>query len=166
MTLLAGDRLSQVTRRGMLTKTPPKREQRGAFLNQTYFTGGAAEKKIQGELPKVEGRKEVDTSEPHRPQRLQQSELVSLFFVLLLQMVIDGVEIVFTVFSLLLIWQVLTVLMGEEEYGASGVSGMTWLDNFSESADSCLSKIDWAAVERMAAAEEAAMDSNSVSQEE
>ncbi|RVE65772.1 hypothetical protein OJAV_G00120160 [Oryzias javanicus] len=130
VTLLPADRLSQVTRRGMLTKTPPKREQRGAWLNQTYSKGGAGEKRIQRELPKVEGRKEAGTSEPPRPQRRQQSELV------------------------------LTVIMGEEENDASGVSGMTWLDNFSESADSCLSKIDWAAVERMAAAEEAAMDSN------
>ncbi|XP_020563328.1 protein JBTS17 isoform X3 [Oryzias latipes] len=141
VTLLPGDRLSQVTRRGMLSKTLPKSDaasqnetrddghQGEPRLNQTYSRGGAIYKRIHRELPKVEGRRELDSSGPHRPQRLQRSDLV------------------------------LTELVDEEENDPRGVSGIDWLDNLSESADSCLSKIDWAAIERMAAAEESDVDS-------
>lgn len=46
--------------------------------------------------------------------------------------------------------------MDEQVDGArAGTSEMDWLDNLSETGSSCLSKIDWAAIERMVAAEEA-----------
>lgn len=52
--------------------------------------------------------------------------------------------------------QVLAGLLDEQDDGArAGVSGMDWLDNLSETGSSSLSKIDWAAIERMVAAEEA-----------
>lgn len=52
--------------------------------------------------------------------------------------------------------QVLAGLLDERDNGArAGVSDMDWLDNLSETGSSSLSKIDWAAIERMVAAEEA-----------
>lgn len=51
--------------------------------------------------------------------------------------------------------QVLSGLLDMQDDGLrAGVSGMDWLDNLSGSASSTLSKIDWAAIERMVAAEE------------
>ena len=51
--------------------------------------------------------------------------------------------------------QVLVGQLDEQDDGAvAGVSGMDWLDNLSETGSSCLSKIDWAAIERMEAEED------------
>lgn len=50
--------------------------------------------------------------------------------------------------------QILAGLLDErDDVAGPGVSDMDWLDNLSETTSS-LSKIDWAAIERMAAAEE------------
>lgn len=50
---------------------------------------------------------------------------------------------------------VLTGLLDmQDDASRAGVSGINWLDNLSDSASSTLSKIDWAAIERMVAAEE------------
>uniref|UniRef100_A0A3B5A294 Ciliogenesis and planar polarity effector 1 n=1 Tax=Stegastes partitus TaxID=144197 RepID=A0A3B5A294_9TELE len=49
---------------------------------------------------------------------------------------------------------VLAALLDDQDDGArAGVSGMDWLDDLSLSASSSLSKIDWAAIERMVAEE-------------
>lgn len=51
--------------------------------------------------------------------------------------------------------QVLTGLLDIQDDGLrAGVSGMDLLDNLCESSSSSLSKIDWAAIERIVAAEE------------
>lgn len=51
--------------------------------------------------------------------------------------------------------QVLSDLLDDDYDGAiAGVSGVDWLDNLSETNSSCLSKIDWAAIERLVAAED------------
>lgn len=50
--------------------------------------------------------------------------------------------------------QVLAGLLDEQDDGArAGTSEMDWLDNLSETG-STLSKIDWAAIERLVAAED------------
>ena len=52
--------------------------------------------------------------------------------------------------------QDLAGLLDEQDDGArGGVSDMDWLDNLSETGSSVLSRIDWAAIERMVAGEEA-----------
>lgn len=67
----------------------------------------------------------------------------------------DLVKLSFYIFTLSYSCQVLAGLLDEQDDGArAAASGMDWLDNLSESASSNLSKIDWAAIERMVAAEE------------
>lgn len=56
--------------------------------------------------------------------------------------------------SLIPTFQILAGLLDEQDdVAGAGLSDMDWLDNLSETTSS-LSKIDWAAIERMAAAEE------------
>ncbi|XP_040012827.1 ciliogenesis and planar polarity effector 1 [Xiphias gladius] len=145
-TSLPRDRLSQVTRRGMLTDTKSKTKllttsqseerqvgyQRKTWLSKRPSGGTAVGRGIQREQRKTEDREEVNlwepTSELNRLLGLEESESNT----------------------------VLAGLLDEQDEGArAGVSGMDWLDNLSESASSSLSKIDWAAIERMVAAEEA-----------
>ncbi|XP_040914910.1 ciliogenesis and planar polarity effector 1 [Toxotes jaculatrix] len=139
---LPRDRLSQVTRRGMLTDTKSHTKliranqsdeqhvgyQRKMQLNKSPSGGTAVRRGVQREQTKTEDREEVNlwepTSELNRLLGLDESES--------------------------------NIGSATQEDGASaGVSWMDWLDNLSESASSSLSKIDWAAIERMVAAEEA-----------
>ncbi|KAG7224027.1 hypothetical protein INR49_015284 [Caranx melampygus] len=139
VTSLPRDRLSQVTRRGMITETKShtklgrdsqsEEQQRKTWMNKS--PSGWTERGSQREKMKTEDRTEVNPCEP-------KSELSRL---------LDLEESESNI--------VLAGLLDEQDDGArAGSSGMDWLDNLSESASSSLSKIDWAAIERMVAAEE------------
>ncbi|XP_028274109.1 ciliogenesis and planar polarity effector 1 isoform X3 [Parambassis ranga] len=140
VTFLPGDRLSQVTRRGMLTdvksktkhhmvihseerhvenKRKTEKELDGGFPGRT-----AAGRGIRTEQARVEKRK-VERSQFSRLQDQEDSDMV------------------------------LAGLSEAQDYGATvDVSGMEWIDNLSECGSSNLSKIDWAAIERIVASEE------------
>ncbi|XP_051268723.1 ciliogenesis and planar polarity effector 1 isoform X1 [Dicentrarchus labrax] len=143
VTSLPRDRLSQVTRRGMLTDTKSHTKpltasqsdkghvgyQRKTGLNKSPSRATAVGRGTLREQTRMEERDEVNlwetTSELNRLLGPEESN-------------ID-----------------LSGLLDEQDDGAiAGVSDMDWLDNLSETGSSSLSKIDWAAIERMATAEE------------
>ncbi|XP_013859180.1 uncharacterized protein C5orf42 isoform X2 [Austrofundulus limnaeus] len=134
VTYLPGDRLSRVTRRGMLSNTKSQTQhpaasqsegQRGGHqklgLNNTFSRGAASERWIPREKTQVEKTERVNRSESNRLQGLEEFDFV---------------------------------LGEQEEPLTGGASEMDWLDNLSESAGSSLSKVDWAAIERMVAEED------------
>ncbi|XP_029300430.1 LOW QUALITY PROTEIN: ciliogenesis and planar polarity effector 1 [Cottoperca gobio] len=133
VTSLPRDRLSQVTRRGMLTHTKSHTklhtasqseerhvgEQRKTGPNKGPSGGAAVGRGILREHTRMEEREELN-----RLLEPEESDIVRL--------------------------------LDEQDDGArAGVSAMDWLDNLSENGGSSLSKIDWAAIERMVAAEDA-----------
>ncbi|KAK2819157.1 hypothetical protein Q5P01_024718 [Channa striata] len=145
VTFLPRDHLSQVTRRGMLTDTKGHKNvhatiqkekrhteyQRKTGLNNSLSGGPAVGRGFQTGQPSVEEKEEVNllelTSEMNRLLGLEETESKT----------------------------VSAGLLQERDDGTRAeASGVDWLDNLSDCASSSLSKIDWAAIERMAAAEE------------
>ncbi|XP_037609215.1 ciliogenesis and planar polarity effector 1 isoform X4 [Sebastes umbrosus] len=139
VTSLPRDRLSQLTRRGMLTYTKSHAKLHTAGQSEERHVGhhrktgpgrgAAVERGMPREQTRVEEREEVNLLDPTSElNRLLESEESNI---------------------------VLAGLLDEQDDGAgAGVSAMDWLDNLSESASSNLSKIDWAAIERMVSAED------------
>ncbi|XP_078126837.1 ciliogenesis and planar polarity effector 1 isoform X7 [Sander vitreus] len=144
VTALPKDRMSQVTRRGMLSHTKSHTKlhtasqseeghlghQRKTGPNKGPLRGTAVGRGILREQTRMEEREEANLWEPtSKLNRLLGPEESNI---------------------------VLAGMLDEQDDGArAGVSAMDWLDNLSESASSSLSKIDWAAIERMVAAEDA-----------
>ncbi|XP_030599039.1 ciliogenesis and planar polarity effector 1 isoform X3 [Archocentrus centrarchus] len=139
VTFLPRDRLSQVTRRGMLTgkksqsKLPAASQskerhvgyQRKTGLNRSSSEGTAVGRGILREQTRMEEGEEMDQSELDWLQDLQESNIA------------------------------LAGLLDEQgDDAGSGVPEMDWLDNLSEGGSSNLSKIDWEAIERIVAGEE------------
>ncbi|XP_070707145.1 ciliogenesis and planar polarity effector 1 [Pempheris klunzingeri] len=144
VTSLPSDRLSQVTRRGMLADTKGRTQlhtasrneerhvvyQRKTGLDKSSSRGTAVARGILREQTRMEEREEANPWEPmselNRPVGQEKYNIV------------------------------LAGLLDEQDDGArAGTSETDWLDYLSETGSSNLSKIDWAAIERMVAAEEA-----------
>ncbi|XP_017266224.1 ciliogenesis and planar polarity effector 1 isoform X3 [Kryptolebias marmoratus] len=126
VTYLPGDRLSRVTRRGMLSNTKsqtkhPTASQSERGLGSTFSHGAASGRGIPRQQTRVEETEEVDRSESKRLQGLDEFDIV---------------------------------LSEQDDAATGGASEMDWMDNLSESAGSSLSKIDWAAIERIVAEED------------
>ncbi|XP_045922847.1 ciliogenesis and planar polarity effector 1 isoform X1 [Micropterus dolomieu] len=146
VTSLPRDRLSQVTRRGMLTDAKGHTKLHTASQSEEQHVGYQKKTGVNKSLSRgttavgrgilseqtrmMEEREEVNlwepTSEFNRHLAQEESTII------------------------------LAERLDEQDNGARAVvSEMDWLDNFSETGSSVLSKIDWAAIERMVAAEEA-----------
>ncbi|KAF7666285.1 hypothetical protein LDENG_00114050 [Lucifuga dentata] len=133
VTVLPRDRLSQVTRRGMLTdvKSHAKshatsQDQQRKMMNKFPSGGSSVGSQVQREQRRI--GEEIEEVDPSATWMLGLEEFDS-------RPVVAG------------------LLDDQDDDVRAGTSGMDWLENLSDSS-SILSKIDWAAIERMVADEE------------
>ncbi|KAM3874280.1 ciliogenesis and planar polarity effector 1 [Diretmus argenteus] len=136
---LPRDRLSQVTRRGMLTDMKSKTK------SHTANQGEELQRRHQGKVglnKSPPGRSAVRRGEVRREQReMEEREVVSPWITPPKMYGLLGLE------------ESEFALAGLLEDQEDGASGMQWLENLSESGGSILSQIDWAAIESMVATE-------------
>ncbi|XP_029025275.1 ciliogenesis and planar polarity effector 1 [Betta splendens] len=140
VTVLPRDRLSQVTRRGMLTQSATKNMHAG---NQVGGKHGGYQKKTQlNKGPWTAGGTGIQRDHPHVEMRKEENLWESTSEI---NRLLDLEELESNVISA-------GPLEKQNDGSGAGASGMDWLDNLSE--ESTLSKIDWAAIEHLVATED------------
>ncbi|XP_069569860.1 ciliogenesis and planar polarity effector 1 isoform X2 [Brachyistius frenatus] len=122
VTFLPRDRLSQVTRRGMLTDTKRPSEPHTASQREERHVG---HQRKTGTNTRFSGGTAAGRGNPREPTREEETEEM----------------------------EPSRLQSRERSNTDDGVSGLDWLDELSGSDGSSLSEIDWAAIERMVAAE-------------
>ncbi|XP_060918031.1 ciliogenesis and planar polarity effector 1 [Labrus mixtus] len=142
VTSLPRDRLSQVTRRGMLTDPKSKSKALASSQSEEWQFEHQQKTGPNKSLPMVAaaGRGILRKTRMEETTELNTWEPTSELDMLLGQEEANRVGA--------------GLLEEQDDRCRAGVSDMDWLDNLSETG-STLSKIDWAAIERMVAAEDA-----------
>ncbi|XP_047229174.1 ciliogenesis and planar polarity effector 1 isoform X4 [Girardinichthys multiradiatus] len=140
VTFLPGDRLSQVTRRGMLSNTKGSQSKlNAASQSQAQHVGVQTKTGFNSSFSSRAALQRGNLREQKqvkKPEVVKRSELTRLEAEEDSTLVLGG------------------ILEGQDGAVTGGVSEMYWLDDLSDSAGSSLSRIDWAAIEKMVAVEE------------
>ncbi|KAK5616788.1 hypothetical protein CRENBAI_020476 [Crenichthys baileyi] len=140
VTFLPGDRLSQVTRRGMLSNTKGSQSKlNAAGQSQAQHVGFQSKTGLNSSFSSRAAVQRGNLREQRQVKKLEvvkRSEITSLEAEEDSTLVLGG------------------ILEGQDGAVTGGVSEMDWLGDLSDSAGSSLSRIDWAAIEKMVAAEE------------